>query len=518
MVTCFRWLLAFNAHLALAIDCSQDIIVLFSRIFLALSTLVRSMSIRRIVLVAFAFLICFNSIFQLNAAERPNILFFFIDDQRNTSLGCAGHPIIKTPNIDQLATDGVRFENAFVTTSICWVSRATILTGMWSRTHGTQARIDSVSAEAAKTIYPKLLQEAGYRNGFFGKWHAKMPKGFNQSQYYDQYEGISRHPYFKKQANGGMRHETELIGDRAEAFLDSQPADKPFCLNLWFNASHAEDSDKRPGIGHFPWPKAVAGMYEDIEVPAPRLNDPKIYASQPDFLKNSINRERFFWRWDTAEKYQTNIRAYFRMISGIDGVVGRVMKKLKEKGLDENTVVIVSADNGYYMGDRGFAGKWSHYEQSIRVPMIIYDPRLPADKAGRVLPQFALNVDLPTTFLDLAGVDKPKQYQGSSLAPLVAGDTPTDWRTDFLGEHLLEFDHRIPKWEGVRNQRYIYARYFQHEYEFLHDLKADPDQLKNLVDDPNYKETLAKLRKRCDELRDQHGGEYKGRPLSPLKK
>ncbi len=454
-------------------------------------------------------LVAFVSTISSPAAEpsSPNILFFFVDDQRNDTLGCAGHPILQTPHVDRLAEEGVRFENAFVTTSICWVSRATVLTGMWSRSHGRPERIDAVSDEAASTIYPKLLQEAGYRNGFFGKWHARMPAGFNQAQYFDRYENIFRNPYFKKLPDGTLRHETDLIGDRAVEFLRSQPEDRPFCLNLWFNASHAEDGDKRPGIGHFPWPQSQDGKYDDVAIPPPRLGDPEIFESQPQFLKNSINRERFFWRWDTPEKYTTNMRAYFRMISGIDAVVGRVIEELEARGMADNTIIVYSADNGYYMGDRGFAGKWSHYEESIRVPMIVYDPRLPEGKRGRVDPRLVLNADLPATFVDLAGLEPPERYEGRSLMPLVY-ERDVDWRDDVFLEHLLEFGARIPKWEGVRNERYVYARYFEHDYEFLHDLQADPDQLENFIDDPEYQAIAEQMRKRCDELRDQYGGPY----------
>lgn len=442
------------------------------------------------------------------AAEKPNILFFFVDDQRHNTLGCAGHAIVKTPNVDRLAKQGVRFDHAYVTTPICWVSRASLLTGMWSRTQGTKARVDAVNATAASTIYPKLLKQAGYRNGFFGKWHARMPRGFNQAQYFARYKGISRNPYFKKQADGSLRHETELIGDHAVSFLKSQPKDKPFCLNLWFNASHAEDGDKRPGVGHFPWPKAVDGMYENTKIPPPRLSAKRIYESQPPFLKKSLNRVRYFWRWDTPKKYTTNMRAYFRMLSGIDGVIARVTKVLKQQGLAENTIIIYSADNGYYMGDRGFAGKWSHYDESVRVPLIIYDPRLPENLRGRVVSKPVLNVDLAPTFLELAGVKKPGRYQGKSLLPLVKNKTVKDWRKDVFLEHLLEFGTRLPKWEGVRGERYVYARYIEHNYEFLHDLKKDPDQLQNFAKNPKYKSVLEQMRKRNRKLRDERGGEY----------
>lgn len=440
-----------------------------------------------------------------DAKERPNIVFFFADDQRNDTLGCAGHPIIKTPHIDRLAKEGVRFENAFVSHSICWVSRTTILTGLTARTFGQPNRPDAATAEALENFYPDLLREAGYRTGFFGKWHARTPKGFRPAAHFDVYNAIFRNPYFKN-VDGEKRHETDLIADRAIDFLKEQPDDKPFCVHLWFNAAHAEDGDKRPGIGHFPWPQSTDGMYEDVEIPAPRLSDPEIYASQPDFLKKSINRARFHWRWDTPEKYETNMRAYFRMISGIDNVVGRVMQALEDEGFADNTIIVYSADNGYYMGDRGFAGKWSHYEQSLRVPLIVYDPRLPEAQRGRVASQLALNLDLPATFLDWAGVKIPETYQGRSLRPLVERQTPEDWRTDFFCEHVILAPNLT--WEGVRGERYKYARYFDQKppCEFLHDLQEDPDELKNLADDPAADDLLKKMRQRCDELVEKYGG------------
>ena len=442
----------------------------------------------------------------LVAADRPNIVFFLADDQRNTSLGCAGHDIIQTPNIDGLAERGVRFENSFVSHSICWVSRTTILTGLTARSFGRPEAPDSAKPEALSSLYPDLLRSAGYRTGFFGKWHAKMPKGFKPEQHYDEYERITRNPYFHKQPDGSLRHETQMIGDRAVEFLDEQPTDKPFCLNLWFNASHAEDRDKRPGAGHFPWPKVTDGMYEDLSMPAPRLSDAKFFDVQPDFLKKSINRERFFWRWDTPEKYETNMRAYFRMISGIDHVVGRVTQKLKERGLDQNTIILYSADNGYFMGDRGFAGKWSHYEQSLRVPLIIADPRMPEAKRGQTVEQMALNLDFPSTFLDWAEVKIPSTYQGRSLKGIGLGEAPKKWRDDFFCEHVTLAPHIT--WEGVRNERYVYARYLDQKpvHEFLHDLKSDPDQLQNFVTNPDYSETLDKLRRRCNDMVAHYGG------------
>ena len=165
------------------------------------------------------------------------------------------------------------------------------------------------------------------------------------------------------------------------------------------------------------------------------------------------------------------------MISGLDAAIGRVRGELKDLGLEDNTVVIFSGDNGYYEGQRGFAGKWSHYEESLRVPLIIFDPRAPRERRGLVAESMVLNADVAPTILDYAGATIPEHYQGRSLLPLMRGDAPADWRNDTFVEHLM--DHpAIPKWEGVRGPRYVYARYFEQQppFEFLHDLQADPDE------------------------------------------
>jgi len=252
-------------------------------------------------------------------------------------------------------------------------------------------------------------------------------------------------------------------------------------------------------------------MYEDVVFPPPRLNDPAIFAALPDFLQTTINRERFFWRWNTPLKYQTNMRAYARMVSGIDQAIGRFLKALDDAGLAENTIIVYSADNGYFAGNRGLAGKWAHYEESLRVPLIIVDPRLPQEHRGRVAEAPALNLDLPASFLDWAGVDSPAGYQGRSLRPLLAGDLPADWRRDSFHEHFA-VRNRIPAFEGIRTERFKYVRYVDaNGFEFLHDLQNDPDELINLAGDPAHAAVLERLRRRTADRVAQLGG-----PLEPL--
>ena len=439
-------------------------------------------------------------------AKRPNIVFFFTDDQTSSSLGCYGHPLAKTPNIDGLAARGTRFANAFVSQSICWVSRTTILSGLTGRTFGVYGNHDQAKPEAVENLYVDYLRDAGYRTGFAGKWHAKMPKGWKAEDHFDVFERIGRNPFYKRQEDGSLRHETELIVDRGIEFLKNQPKDQPFAINMWFNACHAEDSDRRPGIGHFPWPFAVDGMYEEEVMAPPRLNDPKIFADQPLFLKNTINRERFFWRWNSDHKYQINMRAYLRMVSGIDRAIGRFMEALEEQGLAENTIIVYTADNGFHMGNRGFAGKWSHYEESLRVPMVVYDPRVSPKARGQVREESVLNLDLPSTFLKWADVKIPECYQGLSFDGLVSGKGAGEWRKHTFHEHFA-VPQRIPAFEGLRGKRFKYVRYvYQGNYEFLHDLEKDPDELNNLAKEPEYRKTLLAMRQATDRRVKQLGG------------
>ena len=454
---------------------------------------------------AILLLFAFSFVTKLVAADRPNIVFILSDDHRWDQLGCAGHPIVKTPHIDQMAADGVRFENMFVTTSICAASRATIFTGMYERGHRYTFGTVPIAKEFASNSYPTALKAAGYTTGFVGKFGVSVEGGVKPM--FDYFRPLNRSPYFKTQSDGSVRHVTEIAGDLALEFLEQQTADSPFCLSISFNAPHAEDGDKQ---NHYPVPKSVDGLYDDIEVPPARLSDPEIFAAHPEFLRRSMQRERFHWRWDTKDKFDKNMRGYWGMISGVDHVVGRVRKKLAELGLAKNTIVIFTGDNGYYLGQRGFAGKWSHYEESLRVPLVVVDPRIAETQQGTVCDEVVLNVDLAPTMLESAGVEIPDNYQVTSLVELVTGTGSPKWRDDFFCEHLFHIPGRIPKYDGVRGTEWTYARYIEQDppYEFLHNLKDDPDQLKNYATDPDYVDQLFAMRNRCNELMNELGGEY----------
>jgi arylsulfatase A-like enzyme len=440
----------------------------------------------------------------IQKGERLNILFFLIDDQRNDVISSAGHPIVKTPTIDRLAKSGITFTNAYVTTSICAASRASILTGLYESKHNYTFGKQPLKEKFINSSYPYLLRKSGYITGFTGKLGVKLEMQDSMiAEMFDFFKPSPMNaPYFEKLADGSMRHSAEIRGDQAVEFLKNQTPEIPFCLSVSFNSVHAVDANLTPGNeGHYPYPKAVADMYENIEMPKPSLSDSEIYENHPDFLKNSLNRERYFWRWDTDEKYQTNMRAYFRMISGYDNVMNRVIAALKEKGLDKNTILIYSSDNGYYMGNRGFAGKWTHYDESLRVPLIIYDPRMLSKDVEKTSDKIALNIDISATILDIAGVSIPQLYQGKSLLPILYNEEIESWRESFLIEHRMEHD-KLPKYVGIHEQRYVYVNYYEQNppYEYLHDLQKDPDQLENFKNNPNYIEILQNMRSKCESL------------------
>ncbi len=428
--------------------------------------------------------------------EQPNIVLFLIDDIRNDVLGCAGHPVAHTPVIDSLAERGVRFTNAFVTTPICAASRASILTGLHEQATGYTFGSPPLSVETCQQTYPAALRRAGYRTAIFGKVGVSFAPGARNVMF-DEVVAISRNPYFRQDVQGNLRHVDDLAADHAIEFIRRVEANTPFCVSVSFNGTHAEDGDK---IDQFPYPPSAAGLFLNQQMPEPRISWEDARAITPSFLADSLNRSRYFWRWDTPIKYQINMRNYFRLLAGVDAAIGRVLEVIEQEGKAKNTIVIVTGDNGYFMGERGFAGKWSHYEPSLRVPMIMTDPRQPPDQRGTTRDALVLNIDLAPTIAELGGVDLPTPAS-RSLVSFLQGEA-TGWRDGFLCEHRWARTD-IPRWEGVRTEHFMYARYdaVVPAFEFLHDLRVDRDQLINLAIDPARGALLESMRGRLEELR-----------------
>jgi len=421
--------------------------------------------------------------------KRPNIIFLLTDDQRWDALSCAGNPIIQTPNMDFLAKNGTRFENAFVTTPICAASRASIFTGLYERTHGYTFGQPPLKQEFAAQSYSQLLRQIGYSTGFVGKFGIKVSDETKANWFDYFYE--TRYPYFRETENGQKRHLTDINFDHALDFIKKTNREQPFCLSISTWAPHAHDNEEQ----QYFWPESCDDLYEGITIPEPELSDPDFFGSLPGFIKKSLNRTRWYWRFDTQEKYQKMVKGYYRMITGVDKALGRLMDELKKRNLHQNTIIILMGDNGYFLGERGYAGKWTMHDRSIRVPFIFYDPR--NQKNAQKINEFVLNIDLAPTLLDLAGINIPSNCQGKSLLPLMRNDFK-GWRKEVLTEHLWDRDD-IPQTEAVRTKRWKYIRYQKHpEYEELYYLKNDPNEAVNLAQKDEFNTQLNKMRDLCD--------------------
>ncbi|MDE0264718.1 MAG: sulfatase [Bryobacterales bacterium] len=467
----------------------------------------RSLNRRQFFGTASALLPAAASVRGQSASRPPNIVFLMTDNHRWDLLGCAGNEIIQTPNIDRLAERGVRFINSFCTTSICAATRASILTGEFRREHGYTFTMPPMSVQRMDRSYPALLKQSGYRTGFVGKLGVEVdPRA--PDRMFDFYRrriaSSTRNPYYREAEDGNVKHITTINGDDAVEFIRTSSQDQPFCLSVSFSAPHPEDDH----IEQYIFDRELQALYAQDVIPPPPIPDDGYFHQLPGFIQVSMSRQRWFRRFDTPEKYQRMMKGMYRLITGVDRQVGRIVAELERRGFDDNTVVIFTGDNGIMIGEHGLTGIWLMYEGSIRKPLIIADPRLGGTRHAVTAEQMTLSFDCPVTMLDLAGVSIPEQMRGRSLVPLMRGET-VDWREDFFYEHLYERE-TIPKSEGVRTERFKYVRYFERNpvYEQLFDLVADPDEIANLAGDPKHGATLLALRARCDELRDSVGGPY----------
>ncbi|MEE9461272.1 MAG: sulfatase, partial [Bacteroidales bacterium] len=427
----------------------------------------------------------------------PNIIFILTDDQRWDALGHAGNKVIQTPQMDQLAREGTWFSHAIVTTPICSASRASLFTGVHERCHRYTFQTGPISDRFMLYSYPQLLKDAGYSTAFFGKFGVNYAKkvqmfdvieDYDRNNQYDDYRG-----YYYKTLDKDTVHLTRYTGQKALDFIEEAPADRPFCLSLSFSAPHAHDGAEK----QYFWQEETDHLYKDMKMPGPELAGDEYFEQLPRPVREGFNRTRWYWRYDTPEKYQHSVKGYYRMIRGIDLEIARIREKLEEKGLDKNTVIIVMGDNGYFLGERQLAGKWLMHDNSIRVPLIIYDPR---SKGHRTIDEMALNIDVPATIIELAGLKQPPSWHGKSLYPLVSGESRSIHRDTVLIEHLWEFEN-IPPSEGVRTRTWKYFRYINDQSaEELYNLEKDPREINNLAGKDDYQSVIASLRQKCSEL------------------
>ena len=428
-----------------------------------------------------------------------NVVVLYADDWRHDTLGCAGNPVVLTPRLDALAREGLRFTNSFVTTSICGVSRATLLTGQWMARHGNRA-FEMFRTPWAET-YPAQLRERGYWVGHVGKWH----NGPFPADRYDFGRGtITPMRHWLKQPDGTEIHVTRKNENDAMEFLRRRPADRPFCLTVAFVATHAEDQHTKQFL---PQPESMA-LYRDVTVPVPRTATEEHFRRLPPFLANDRNegRNRWKWRFDTPEKYQEYMKNYYRLATEADAACGRLVDELRRQGVLDRTLIIFTSDNGYFHGEHGLADKWYPHEESIRVPLIVRDPRIPATRRGATEAAFALNVDLAPTILGAAGVAAPRGMQGANLAALYAGGPPTAWRKEFFYEHgVIRSVDFIPASEALVRKDWKYMFWHDHGREQLFHLASDPGEERDLAEVPAQAAVLAEMRARFRELKTAAG-------------
>lgn len=432
--------------------------------------------------------------FSIAAAEKPlNILILYADDWRNDTLGCAGNPIVLTPNLDNLAKKGIRFSHNYVTTSICGVSRANLLTGQWMSRHGNQAF--AMFKTPWEQTFPGLLRKNGYYTGHVGKWH----NGVFPKDKYDFGKSYSGNHWIKN-SNGEMIHVTKKNQLDALEFLESKPSDKPFLLTVAFFATHAVDGNPKQ---YLPQPESME-FYKNITIPIPKTATDEHFRKLPAFIANEKNegRNRWHWRFDTPEKYQEYMKNYYRLATEVDDTCGKIIADLEKRKLLDSTLVIFTTDNGYFHGEHGLADKWYPYQESIRVPLIILDPRMAKSNAGSINDEITLNVDLAPTILNASKVEIPKTMQGRDLSPLYLEKSITSWRKEFFYEHaIIKNKEFIPASEALvqKNIKYIY--WPDYATEELYDLTKDAFEEINVIQNENYKDILEQSRTRFKELK-----------------
>ncbi len=479
----------------------------------------------------------------VGAAERPNIVFIFSDDHCEQAISAYDSSRMATPNLDRIAKEGMRFNRCYVTNSICGPSRAVIQTGKYSHLNGF---LDNGNKfDGSQQTFPKLLQSAGYQTAVVGKWHlVTTPQGFNyydvlvgQGPYYNPpmiTEGADGQPVTQKHTG----YTTEIITEKALSWLKDRDPSKPFMLMCQHKAPHRN---------WMPAPKYLNWL-DDVTIPEPETlwddysgrtqsasrqqmtirehlneNDLKLkgngglneeqkrawdaaYGPKNEaFLKAQPNMtEKEIVQW----KYQRYVKDYLRCVKSVDDSVGQVLDYLAAEGLANNTIVIYSSDQGWYLGEHGWFDKRWMYEESLKTPLMV---RWPGKiKAGSTHDAIVSNLDFAETFLDVAGVSIPSDMQGKSLLPLFDGSTPADWRTTFY-YHYYENPgaHNVSRHYGVTNGKHKLIRFYALEGEALDDwelfdLERDPHELENVYNKSGYETIRAELTSELEHLRQQY--------------
>jgi len=465
---------------------------------------------------------------------KPNILFIFTDDHAYQSIGCYGSKINETPNIDRIAKQGIRFDRCYVTNSICGPMRAVIQTGKYSHINGFC--INGNRFDGSQQTFPKLLQGAGYQTAVVGKWHLgthQAPQGFDYSEVL-----IGQGPYYNPPMlkNGEktkhVGYTTDIITDLAMDWLkDKRDQDKPFMLMYQHKAPHR---NWQPGPKHLtmyddvtiPEPETLFDSYEGRGKPASTQDMTIEKTMTPNDLKFTIPKNftpEQLEVWNAAYgpknkafeeanlqgkdlirwKYQRYIKDYLRCIASVDDNIGRMLDYLDESGLAENTIVIYSSDQGFYLGEHGWFDKRWMYEESLRTPFIINWPGV--TKPGTVNAEDIVSpLDFAETFCEVAGLDVPDDMQGRSLVPILKGNTPDDWRKVFYYQYYeYPGPHSVRRHYGVTDGRHKLIRFYEPEIDEweMFDLASDPNEMKSIYNTPAAADDQARMMAELDRLR-----------------
>jgi len=405
-------------------------------------------------------------------------------------LSCADNPLIpelKTPNTDKLAREGVYYRNAFITTPICAVSRASIITGMYASTHGMNHFNTPIDSTVLSKSYPAVLHENGYRTGILGKWGMGIE---GTDEVFDVFNAWYNQGKYFHDTDSGKIHNSEWLAIKTREFLESCEADEPFCLTVCYKSPHhpyqPDERDK--------------DLFADVQIPKRKTDTPEDYQNMASHvMQKSLNRWCYFdERKDKATKddFEKN---FLRCVKSLDRSVGEIMQSLQDLNLEENTIVVFLSDHGYLWGEHGLGGKWLLYEESIRTPIIIRGPGIAKAMSNKKLDNLALNIDIAPTILDMAGIPAPEEMDGMSLYSQLRGEDATS-RTDFFMEHvdIIKVKTPIPDSRGVRTKDWKYIHYVnvEPEVEELYHVENDPLEAENLITDPNYDSIKNQMRER----------------------
>jgi len=489
---------------------------------------------------------------------RPNIIYIMADDHAEQAISAYGHPISQlapTPNIDRIANEGALFTNNFCTNSLCGPSRTVVLTGKFSHINGF--RMNGESFDGSQQTFPKLLQKAGYKTGLIGKWHLHgLPQGFDSWKIIDD-QGHYYNPTFVFQGHDGKEadtldipgYATDIITDQAIEFMDqNKDSGQPFMLMVHHKAPHR---NWMPSLRHlnkydsvqFPLPDTYftdhegslgsklqqqtiyKDMYEGHDLKLTKAKGNPELAWNPwtnDFDRMTPEQRKI---WDEAYsakndafhdvnlsgkalaeyKGQRFLQEYLSTIASVDEGVGKILDYLKANGLEDNTIVIYTTDQGFYLGEKGWFDKRYMYEESLAMPFMIKYPN--HIKAGSKVNALTQNLDFAETFLDYAGVEIPSDMQGKSLKPLLEGTVSDDDFRDAVYYHYYDYPafHMVKKQYGVRTNRYKLMHFYDDIDTWeLYDLEQDPEEIHNQIDNPEYDVIEAELRVKLAELEKQY--------------